>query len=278
MSTSRVDTARRPLAPTAMTTPGGAPARPTTPGRWARRPPRPRPSATGPLEGADRDHPRGHQGQPERQVLEQRSGPPSSPAAAWMSANAAPATTSSTAATRPAACLDRGGASTISVICPPIAPRQCSTRAPLIQEPLWNVRRVAEAGGHDAEDGRGAAPDRAGRRHRADGRAGRPAPPDPALAGRAAVDRGPRDGRAAGGQDRPRGRQRQPPPQAAAPAGLHRARTELARDTRGAGGGPRRATSAGASRTSSPTASAAGSPTRRRWRTSATRSARSRRG
>ena len=199
--------------------------------------------------------------------------------------------------------------STISVICPPIAPRQCSTRPrrrgsrsspatpvrvarsarehrmhgstrlALIQEPLWNVRRVAEAGRHDAEDGRGAAPDRAGRQHRADGRAGRPAPPDPALAGRAVVGRGAGDGRAAGGQDGLAVGQRQPPPQAAAPAGLHRARRPSWPATPArAGGGPRRATSAGASRTSSPTASAAGSPTRRRWRTSATRSARSRRG
>ena len=73
----------------------------------------------------------------------------------------------------------------------------------------------------------------------------------------------------------PRGRQRQPPPQAAAPAGLHRARPRAGpRHPREAGGRPRRAASAGAWRTSSPTASAAGWPTRRSWRTSATRSAR----
>ena len=42
-------------------------------------------------------------GSPKDRCCSQPSGPPSSPAAAWMNANAAPATTSSTAATRPAA-------------------------------------------------------------------------------------------------------------------------------------------------------------------------------
>ena len=141
---SRLETAPRPPAPTTMTTPAEAvAARRRSDGQaWPRQPPRPRPrhgarsreriSATSPAASWS-VRTTGAAANPPRR--------PSAPSTAWKGANAASATTSSTAATRPGACLDpaspcRGSPS--SALRSRLA-RLHAGRRPLIQEPLWNV-------------------------------------------------------------------------------------------------------------------------------------------